>query len=255
MVVALGAIMTIGYVLGGRRPLRIIGARRRWGSRGWRTTAFACGLLMVVVSLTDSIDQVVRQTFWMRTAQLMVLVMVAAPLLVLSAPTPRLLRLLNWRGRGRHRPTGKLGSVGAFCLFNLGVLVAYLPAVYRMTAGPGWPRLLSQLTMVTLGFVFWSQVIAQPPRSCALSHLGRVVYLFLSSAQMRLLGVVLGFASTSFYGVPLTDQQLAAGIVMVPGVLTDLIVLTVCLYMWLGQEERNERRTRPVYDRSTGATA
>ena len=199
-------------------------------------------MLIVVVSLTDSIDQVVRQTFWMRTAQLMILVMVAAPLLVLGAPTPRFLRLLNTKGRGRQAPPGKLGTLVAFCLFNLAVLVAYLPPVYRTTAGPGWPRLLSQLTMVALGFVFWSQVISQPPRSCALSHLGRVVYLFLSSAQLRLLGVVLGFASTSFYGVPLSDQQLAAGIVMVPGVLTDLIVLTVCLYMWLGQEERAEQR-------------
>jgi hypothetical protein len=38
------------------------------------------------------------------------------------------------------------------------------------------------------------------------------------------------------------DQQIAAGIVMVPGVLTDLIVLTVCLYLWLGQDGRRQVR-------------
>lgn len=42
----------------------------------------------------------------------------------------------------------------------------------------------------------------------------------------------------SLYGVPLIDQQLAAGILIVPGVLTDLIVITVCLYLWLAQDER-----------------
>jgi cytochrome c oxidase assembly factor CtaG len=42
--------------------------------------------------------------------------------------------------------------------------------------------------------------------------------------------------------VPLVDQEIAAGIIMVPGVLTDLVVLTVCLYLWLGQEDRRQLR-------------
>jgi cytochrome c oxidase assembly factor CtaG len=53
---------------------------------------------------------------------------------------------------------------------------------------------------------------------------------------------VLGFAPAPFYPVALTDQQIAAGIIMVPGVLTDLVVLTVCLYLWLGQDDRRSRR-------------
>jgi cytochrome c oxidase assembly factor CtaG len=140
----------------------------------------------------------------------------------------------------------------AFVLFNGGVLLAYLPTVYRATAGPGWPRELGQITMLALAYFFWSQVIAQPPADCRLPHLGRVVYLFLSSAQLRVLGVILGFAAAAFYPVPLVDQQIAAGILMVPGVLTDLIVLTVCLYLWLGQDER--RRTRLGRQALTGSS-
>jgi len=245
MVAALSTVVLFGYVLGGRRPVSVVGKRRRWGARQWRTTAFASGLLIAIVGLSEPIDAVVRNAFWTRTAQLMVMVMVAAPLLVLGSPTPRFQRLLNWKGGASGARAGTARSVGAFLAFNLAVLLAYLPGVYRTTAGPGWPRLLSQLTLVILGFIFWSQVIAQPPRACALSHLGRAAYLFLSSALIRLLGLVLGFASASFYGVPLTDQQLAAGIVMVPGVLTDLIVLTVCLYLWLGQESRSDQRKWP----------
>jgi cytochrome c oxidase assembly factor CtaG len=130
----------------------------------------------------------------------------------------------------------------AFLLFNGGIVIAFLPAVYRATAGPGWPRQLGQIAMVGLAYLFWSQAIAQPPAHCRLSHLGRVAYLFVSSAQLRILGVVLGFASAAFYPVPLMDQQIAAGIVMVPGVLTDLVVLTVCLYLWLGQDDRRQVR-------------
>ncbi|TMG33512.1 MAG: cytochrome c oxidase assembly protein, partial [Chloroflexi bacterium] len=98
MVAALSTVVLFGYVLGGRRPVSVVGKRRRWGARQWRTTAFASGLLIAIVGLSEPIDAVVRNAFWTRTAQLMVMVMVAAPLLVLGSPTPRFQRLLNWKG-------------------------------------------------------------------------------------------------------------------------------------------------------------
>jgi putative membrane protein len=231
------ALLAGGYWLGGRRPLRVIDARPRWGARQWRATAFFGGLTIVAVSLSEPIDAIVRRTFWMRTVQLIVLVMLAAPLLVLGAPAPRLQRLLQGAVPGPQRPSRK-GAVLAFALFNGALLFAYVPAVYAATASASWTRQLAQLVMVALGFFFWSEVIAQPPRRCALTHVERVFYLFLSSAQVRIVGLILGFASTSFYAAPLVDQQIAAGILLVPGVLTDLIVLTVCLYLWLGQEDK-----------------
>ena len=224
------------YWLGGRRPLRIIDAQRRWGARQWRATAFLCGLTIIAVSLSEPIDAIVRRTFWMRTAQLIVVTMVAAPLLVLGAPAPRIQRLLGRSLRGPQNPS-RLEAVLVFVLFTGALLLAYVPSVYAATASASWIRQLAQLVMVVLSFLFWSEVIAQPPRHCALSHVERVFYLFLSSAQIRIVGLILGFASASFYGTPLVDQQIAAGILLVPGVLTDLIVLTVCLYLWLGQED------------------
>jgi len=217
----------------------VIDARPRWGARQWRAAAFLAGLAIIAISLSGPVDAVVRQTFWMRTVQLIVVVMVAAPLLVLGAPAPRVARLLGQSGRGPQRPSRR-GAVLAFVLFNGALLLAYVPSVYAATASAGWTRQLAQLALAALGFFFWSEVIAQPPRRCALSHVERVFYLFLSSAQIRIVGLILGFASTSFYATPLFDQQLAAGILLVPGVLTDLIVLTVCLYLWLGQDDRRQ---------------
>ena len=231
------------YWFGGRRPLRVIDDRWRWGARHWRTTAFLSGLALTAVSLSAPVDAFARQTFWMRTVQLIVVVMVAAPLLVLGAPTPRIRRLLGNSARGARQPS-KVGAVLAFVLFNGALLLAYVPSVYAATASAGWTRQLAQLTMATLAFVFWSEVIAQPPGRCALSHVERVFYLFLSSAQVRIVGLVLGFASASFYGTSLFEQQVAAGLLLVPGVLTDLIVLTACLYLWLGQDDRQPAERR-----------
>jgi putative membrane protein len=252
MIAVLCAVGALGYWLGGRRPIRVVDGHRGWGARQWRALAFAAGLAMLAVIAADPVDTLVRHAFWTRTSQLIVLVMVAAPLLVLGAPTPRFRRLVGLPSREVGRP-GRLGSVLAFSLFNGAMVLAYIPPVYAATASAGWPRTVAQMAMVALAFLFWSQVIAQPPRRCGLTHIGRVFYLFLSSAQVRILGLVLGFASTPFYAAPLVDQQIAAGILLVPGVLTDLIVLTVCLYMWLGQDDRRPSELLPPRLRRAGA--
>jgi cytochrome c oxidase assembly factor CtaG len=236
MAIVLCLVLAGMYLVGGRRRVRVLDARRRWHARHWRATAFSAGLGMIATGLSGPVDALARASMATRTAQLMAVVMVAAPLLVLGAPQPRFLRLLSKPSQDDRSPSWM--PPAAFVLFNVAVILSFLPAVYRATAGSGWGRQFFQLAMVALAFLFWSQVIAQPPGQCRLSHLGRAVYLFLSSAQLRVLGGVLGFASASFYPVPLVDQQIAAGIVMVPGVLTDLVVLTVCLYLWLGQEGR-----------------
>ena len=238
MAIALCLTLAVAYVLCGRRPVRVIDASPSWGPRQWRATAFAAALVLIALTLSGPGDALARQSFSARTAQLMGLLMVVAPLLVLGAPQPRFSRLTGVHPRGGGQPSWV--PLMAFLLFNGALLLAYVPAVYRATAEPGWPRQVGQLAMLGLAYFFWSQVIAQPPGRCRLSHLGRVVFLFLSSAQVRILGV----ASLPFYPVPLIDQQIAAGIVMVPGVLTDLVVLTVCLYLWLAQEDRGKPAAR-----------
>jgi putative membrane protein len=240
MAVGLALIVGVLYLLGGRRPVRLLDAGRRWSGRQWRATAFFVGLGLAAAALSGPLDALARASMATRTAQLVALLMLVAPLLVLGAPLPRFRRLLDSRSQPSRRSVAM--PILAFLLFNGGILLAYLPAVYRATAGPGLARQLGQIVMLGLAYLFWSQVIAQPPAHCGLSHIGRVVYLFLSSAQLRVLGVVLGFASASFYPVPLVDQQIAAGILMVPGVLTDLVVLTICLYLWLGQDDRRQLR-------------
>ena len=125
----------------------------------------------------------------------------------------------------------------AFVLFDGAILLAFIPAVYRATAAPGWARELGQLALVALGCLFWSQVIAQPPGHCRLSHLGRVVYLFLSSAQLRLLGLVLGFAPAPFYGVPLVDQQIGGLVMWVPAGVIYLGFGLMLFARWLRESE------------------
>ena len=248
MALAVCALLAVGYWLGGRRAVRVVDAPRRWSARQWRATVFAMALVLIVLLVAEPVDALFRQTFWLRTAQLMLLVMLAAPLAIVGAPLPRWRRLLlGESGRGPNAPS-KLGALIAFALFNGALVLTYLPPVYRLTAAPGWARQLAQVLLFGAGVWFWSEVIAQPPRRCALTHVERIFYLFLSSALVRILGLILGFASVPFYKVPMVEQQLAAGILLVPGVLTDLIVLTVCLYLFLAQDARQASQRFPDSD-------
>jgi cytochrome c oxidase assembly factor CtaG len=238
MVFALCALIAVCYWLGGRRPLRLIPSSRSWGVRQWKATAFGAGLAIVLIVLSEPVDAILRRTLWGRTVQLVSLLMLASPLLVLAAPFPRFMRLFDAGAVRRKQRPPKATALLAFLLFNGGLVLAYVPSVVSATASPGWNRQLSQLLTIGVGVFFWSEVIAQAPLRCPLSQLERIVYLLLSSTLIRILGLVLGFASVSFYSTTLADQQIAAGLLLVPGVLTDLIVLTVCLYLWLGQDAR-----------------
>jgi cytochrome c oxidase assembly factor CtaG len=237
MVAGLCLLLAVAYWLGGRRRVRLMGADRRWRARHWRAMAFAAAVAALLVTLSEAVDAITRQNLWLRTLQLIVLAMVVAPLLVVGAPLPRFLSLLG-RPVRRQAEAARERALAIFILFNGLLLLAFVPQVVQLTAVPGWPRSFSQLILLGVAFAFWGEVIAQPPRRCGLSHMGRIVYLLLSSTLVRILGLILSFAPASLYGGPLADQQLAAGILIVPGVLTDLIVLTACLYLWLDDDAR-----------------
>jgi cytochrome c oxidase assembly factor CtaG len=239
MVIPVCALVAFCYWLGGRRRVRLLPPRKGWGGREWRTLSFAAGLGLVALVLSGPVDAIARQRLWMRTAQLIILVMVAAPLLVVGAPWPRMARLLGRSTRGSSVGSRRMGVV-AFLVFNLALIASYVPSIYAAIGEAGIVRELALLGLAGAGVLFWSQVIAQPPGRCGLTHVERVAYLLLSSMLTRVLGLMLGFASAPFYATSLFDQQMGAGVLMVPGVITDLIALTVCLYLWLAQDERKQ---------------
>ena len=104
MAAALALIFGVLYLLGGRRPVRLLDARPRWTSRHWRASAFYVGLVLIAVGVSPPVDALVRTSMATRTAQLVALLMVAGPLLVLGAPEPRFRRLLVGRTRPVRRP-------------------------------------------------------------------------------------------------------------------------------------------------------
>src|SRR5713101_3733549 len=92
--VLLGVEVTaILYLWGGRRRVHVAGRASGWDAARWRAVAFWSGLGVIVFALDTPLESLARQLFWAHMTQHLLLIMVAAPLLVVAAPW-----LQIWRG-------------------------------------------------------------------------------------------------------------------------------------------------------------
>ena len=86
-VLATAVVSAVWYWRGSRRPsLRAVGTRSRPRVVPWRGLCFAAGLLAVLVALDSPVERLADDWFWAHMLQHVLLMMVAAPLLVLGAP-------------------------------------------------------------------------------------------------------------------------------------------------------------------------
>ena len=275
--VIVGVGLTVGlYVWGGRRRTHVVRTPTRWGSAQWRTAAFFSGLAVILLALDTPIETLARQLFWAHMTQHLMLIMVAAPLLVVSAPAIQVWRGLPLAVRRplartalRHpwmRPVRRslvlaAGPVGAWLLSTGNLWLWHWPAAYDLTLRDHAVHHLEHGLFLGLGILFWAQVIDQPPFRCRMSQVKRVLYVFIAAVQAWLLALLLGYASVPFYAYArlpsrpggisaLTDQQLGAGIMWVPGSITYAILIIVCTVLWLRDEDqaaqRISRRPEPV---------
>jgi putative membrane protein len=215
---------------------------------------------VLVLALDSPLEAYSARLFWAHMTQHVLLLVVAAPLIVLARPWMRLWRSLplSWR-RSLARTLGPGPSPGAlwrlarglgrplpsFVLFA-GVLVAWhVPALFDATLRSETVHVLEHTLFFATALMFWKQLIHSPPLRATLSQPARVGYVVAAMVVSWGLAVVLALAPHPLYShyaheaarpgglSALGDQQLAAGIMWVPGSITFLIVLFVYVQRWL----------------------
>jgi cytochrome c oxidase assembly factor CtaG len=240
----LGLVAAVLYARGWRRQRRIAApARRRALAR--RAVAFGTALGTLVFALEFLDDRL----FWVHMLQHVLLVMVAAPLIVLSAPWMPLWRGLplgarrwlagGWLyapGRGALRWLG--APVAAWILFNGDLVAWHLPALYDLTLRSQPVHDFEHLSFLVLAVLFWTHAVDSPPLRARLDQPRRVAYVLGAATVCWGLAVVLAFAPQPLYaGYPsLADQQLAAGIMWGPGSIPYAVFVFAAVYRWLAPE-------------------
>jgi putative membrane protein len=253
------------YWVAARRRSAALRRRASWSGQRARAAAFYLGLAAIVVALDSPVDWFAHRLFWMHMVQHILLMMVAAPLIVIGAPWLVPLRLLPVRMRGQAARSVRRGGwaaplrasirwfgvpIAAWLAFNANLWVWHLPALYNLTLRNQAVHDVEHLLFLVLGIAFWAQVIDSPPLHSRLSRLWRVGYVTAAAASSWLLAVVLAYAPNALYsgyvalasrpgGISATtDQQLGAGMMWGPGSIPFAIAIFVGLYRWLGAEER-----------------
>lgn len=261
------------YWLGGRRmrsaSWRSAVGEGRASLQRWQAVSFAAGLVTVVLALQEPMDGLADELFFAHMVQHVLLMMVAAPLLVLAAPWMRL-----WRAfpLGLRRPVagalardrwsaplralaGLLGlPIAAWILFNADMLAWHIPAAYDLTLRSGAAHYAEHATFLLLGLVAWAKVIDSPPYRSRLDAPQRVAFSLGSMIVGWLLALPLAFAKTAWYSAyadlhsrpggisAIADQHLAAGVMWVPASVPWSVAIFILIYQWVSDGGRGAVR-------------
>jgi len=239
------------YALGGRGRRRV-----------WRELSFYAGVASVFVVLEPPFDNWADTSFALHMTQHVVLLTVSAPLLVLGRPWPRLWIAFPLRAR-RAVARGLAGSAGfrtvgrtacrpavAFALMTAALLVWHLPALYDAAVGNEGIHILEHVCFLGTALLYWGVLLEAPPVRGRIDHLHRAGWFFAALFPGWILAIVLAYASSPIYdsyaSLPrrvgglsaLADQQLAAGVMWVPGSLVYFVAGVVAFYRWLGPAQK-----------------
>jgi putative membrane protein len=245
------------YWRGRRTASPALGRPATW-DRG--DTAFALGLGALVVALVSPIAYFDITLQWDHMLQHVLLLLVAPPLILMADPfRTAWAGYLAAQGRpieiARTGPARVMGVVhsGAkpatvvVVLFSANLLFWHIPAVYNDTLRIASIHDIEHLTFLVLGLVFWDQVISTTQSERRLSLMGRSMVVLAGMGVSWVLAVIIGYASHPLYAYPapsggfslLSDQQIAAGVMWVPGSTPFLIALLYLGIRWFDVTDRS----------------
>jgi putative membrane protein len=229
------------------------------GRQSLRTGSFAGGLLIIVLAVESPIDGYADQLFWVHMFQHVLLLTVAPPLILLGRPWPRMWRALPLQSRARlgrtlaRAPwTAPLRALSrplpAWILFNVTVVAWHIPAAYNATLRSWAVHDVEHAMFFFTGLLFWARVIDPGPLRPRLVWPARIAFTVGAMVVGWVLAITLVLVPHPLYSFyadlahrpggisALTDQQLAAGMMWVPGSIAYTITFIVGFYRWLEPE-------------------
>jgi putative membrane protein len=271
---ALLAVAAIGYGWGVTRLWRKAGAGR--GIRIADVGRFVAGWTALALALSSPIDGIAEHAFAVHMLQHEMLMVVAAPLLVLSRPleawawalpadTQRALAVALSASpirRAWHRSTA---PAFAWSYHAVALWAWHVPKLFVAALDDEAIHVLQHTCFFTSALVFWWAALGRRWRTPDATS---IALLFTTMLHTGALGLLLTFSPTAWYAqdapgflglTALEDQQLGGLVMWVPGGLAYLVAGLAIVATWLapsGTERqrpiRSATRCRSIGDRSRG---
>jgi putative membrane protein len=251
VVLILLALTAAAYLHGLSVLWRLAGPGR--GVRRWEAAAFAGGWLTLLLSLVSPLHRLSGVLFSAHMAQHELLMVAAAPLLILGRPLVAFIWALPIRWR---RTVGAWAAVApvrrtwalltlplvAWSVHAAAIWVWHAPALFQATLESELIHTLQHISFLGSGLLFWWAILRG--REGRIGRPAAVLYLFTTSVHTTVLGALLTFSSRTWYPAyapgtlawglsPLEDQQLAGLIMWVPANLAYLIAALAIATSWL----------------------
>ena len=250
--------------------LYIVGVRTLWGTAGrghgvrkLEVAAFLTGMWVLAISLLSPIHAAGGALFSLHMVQHVLLLVVAAPLLVLGRPLVVYLWALppplrKRVGRLLARPPARvtLDTLGrpvvGWLLYAAIVWIWHLPTLYQAALLSEWVHALQHGTFVLAALVFWWAALEFGRRRSGGYGLG-IIYFFTTALHGSAFGALLTFAREAWYPLyegrtaawgltALQDQQFGGLVMWVPAGLVYLAAALIFLFLWVRASERAVRR-------------
>jgi putative membrane protein len=234
-----------------------IGLRRLWprSIRSWEALCFGLGWLALFVALVSPVHAWGRVLFSAHMTQHEVLMLVAAPLLVLGRPLIAFLWALplNW-----SRSLGNVAKIGwvnriwhtvtiplvAWLVHAIALWVWHIPVLFEAVLRYESVHTAQHLSFLISALLFWWALIHGPQG--AMGYGAAVLYVFTTSVHSGVLGALITVAGSVWYPTyvgswgltPLEDQQLGGLIMWIPASLVYVIAGLALFAGWLRESDK-----------------
>jgi putative membrane protein len=239
------ALYALGY-----RQLRGRSRARARERRDRQAAAFLGGWALLVVALVSPLDGLGAALFSAHMVQHELLMIVAAPLLVLGRPLGVWVWALppRWRkGVGsavRWRPLkaawrGITSTAGAWLLHAAALWLWHMPALFQAALLHQWVHTLQHTSFLASALLFWWTIFRHPGGAAMLS-------LFTTMVHTGALGALLTLSPGLWYPLyvepsaalgfdALQDQQMGGLVMWVPGGVAYLVSALAMAARWLDE--------------------
>jgi cytochrome c oxidase assembly factor CtaG len=241
-------VATFVYLtLYGRRARTL--AREGRPVAGWRIGSFVFGVLSLAVVQIGPLDELADQVLAAHMIQHLVIGDVCSLFVVLGLTGPVLQPLLHIRVT---RPLRVLAHpLIALVLWAVNLYAWHAPFLYQAAIRHDWVHALEHACMFWFGALLWLGLIGPLPKPRWFGGWGRVGYVVLVRFTGAVLANVLIWAQTIFYPVykgtdavrsisPLSDQNVAGGVMMVWEMILTTILLGWVFYKFAQQDEERQ---------------
>ena len=226
----------------------------------WRARSFALGVALSLLALLSFVDTLADRSFLFHMIQHALLMLVAAPTILLGAPfffigrgAPQGIKQHLLVPLARHRLLRKLAyhatqPLPSLAVFQVTLLFWHVPAVYDLALKNELFHYLEHGTFFLAAILFWWHIVTPYPFPARAGYPFRMFTLFLSSIVNNVLAALITFSPVVLYSYtarwrgdlglsPLEDQQLGGLLMWTMGSMWHVLAILILFGVFARQNK------------------